>query len=78
MPLDDEEVARLGLAAAKRKVIAGELRPKLPPGLNLALKELIEECWAGEPEKRPTFSTICEKLRQIQRGLACSEAPHQP
>lgn len=67
VPLADE-VVEGGHYAKIEAVIAG-LRPTLPDDLNPDLKQLIVECWNGEPEKRPTFSTICQKLEKIQRGL---------
>ena len=32
-------------------------------------KDLVAMCWCHEPEKRPTFSHIAMKLREIQRHL---------
>lgn len=37
-------------------------RPKFPDSVNESLKKLIEQCWSGEPEKRPSFETIFFKL----------------
>jgi serine/threonine protein kinase len=31
-----------------------------------SLKMLIEECWSGDPLKRPAFASICERLRRIK------------
>ena len=39
------------------KLEKGE-RLTIPPGCPLALYEVISQCWAYEPSKRPTFSTL--------------------
>lgn len=31
--------------------------------------EVIKECWAQDPEKRPDFKTIRSKLKELQRGM---------
>ena len=64
VPLVDE-ANELGPPQARLRVIAG-LRPTLPSDLKSDLKVLIEECWDGKPEQRPTFSTICTRLQKIQ------------
>ncbi|KAG0602762.1 hypothetical protein M758_10G039000 [Ceratodon purpureus] len=71
VPLADEE-RNLGQTAVKLAVIRDGLRPTLPADLNSDLKQLIEECWVGKPEKRPNFSSICEKLQTIQDRLRSS------
>ncbi|KAG0558632.1 hypothetical protein KC19_10G042400 [Ceratodon purpureus] len=71
VPLADED-RNLGQTAVKLAVIRDGLRPTLPADLNSDLKQLIEECWVGKPEKRPNFSSICEKLQTIQDRLRSS------
>jgi hypothetical protein len=34
-----------------------------------SLKTLIEECWSGDPLKRPAFASICKRLRGIKGFL---------
>jgi hypothetical protein len=34
-----------------------------------SLKTLIEECWSGDPLKRPAFGSICKRLRRIKGFL---------
>jgi serine/threonine protein kinase len=38
------------------------LRPKLPDGLPVAVKTLIEECWHPDPAQRPQFTEIRTKV----------------
>jgi len=44
-------------------------RPKLPPNCRpVDLCSLIQQCWDGNPDKRPDFHHICTRLRYI-KGL---------
>ncbi|CAK9209765.1 unnamed protein product [Sphagnum troendelagicum] len=43
-------------------------RPKLPPNCPVDLCSLIQQCWDGNPDKRPDFHDICTRLRYI-KGL---------
>lgn len=48
--------------------IARGLRPSLPPsdeGCPEAFGELIRDCWQTEPEKRPPFAAIVERLEAM-------------
>ncbi|XP_060176998.1 serine/threonine-protein kinase CTR1-like isoform X1 [Lycium barbarum] len=45
-------------------------RPDIPRNLNPAVATIIEACWADEPWRRPSFSTIMDMLRpQIRSPL---------
>mmetsp|Transcript_30979 Transcript_30979/g.78271 ORF Transcript_30979/g.78271 Transcript_30979/m.78271 type:complete len:506 (+) Transcript_30979:133-1650(+) len=37
-------------------------RPIFPPGVSGMMKDLVTECWAPQPEDRPTFSVICDRI----------------
>jgi serine/threonine protein kinase len=51
----------------KERVLRG-MRPQLPPDCPSDLSSLIQQCWDGDPDKRPNFQEICTKLRHI-KGL---------
>ena len=38
-------------------------RPDIPSDCNPFFKELITQCWQGEPTKRPSFPLILETLK---------------
>lgn len=38
---------------------------KIPSNSPIELKELIEQCWSGIPEERPTFSSILQSLNNL-------------
>ena len=40
-------------------------RPKINSNVPIAYKELIEECWQNDPERRPTFGEIVNNIKNI-------------
>ncbi|XP_064962915.1 serine/threonine/tyrosine-protein kinase HT1-like [Musa acuminata AAA Group] len=46
------------------------LRPVVPPECPAALRALIEQCWALQPDKRPDFWQIVKVLEQFESALA--------
>ncbi|RWR96251.1 serine/threonine-protein kinase STY8-like protein [Cinnamomum micranthum f. kanehirae] len=55
------------------KAYVANERPPFTAPLKLysyGIKELIEECWHGNPTKRPTFRQIIDKLSSISKQLA--------
>ncbi|MCO5604820.1 hypothetical protein L7F22_058993 [Adiantum nelumboides] len=52
--------------ALKEKIVKSHERPTLPPSLHPGLKDLIERCWDGRPESRPSFGAICQQLDQVR------------
>jgi serine/threonine protein kinase len=55
------------------KLIAGT-RPELPMNLPPSLSSLIKACWDIDPGQRPTFTTICEELRNMQQFIRVPSA----
>ncbi|KAG0599871.1 hypothetical protein M758_12G184200 [Ceratodon purpureus] len=68
VPYEDQRREE-GFEEVRRKVIAGTLRPELPGKLDPSLRRLIEDCWDADPARRPTFSTICERLQKIRMAV---------
>lgn len=44
------------------KVVSENYRPKFNIKIKESIKQLIEQCWATDPNKRPTFNEIFHKL----------------
>lgn len=51
-------------------VVNKNLRPVVPPECPDALRALIEQCWALQPDKRPDFWQIVKVLEQFESALA--------
>jgi len=47
---------------SKKTIVNKGKKPKVPKGTNKELKSLMKDCWKTEPEKRPEFKTIYERL----------------
>ncbi|CAM6106557.1 unnamed protein product [Calypogeia fissa] len=54
-------------------VVHKHLRPQIPDNCPRPLKELMEECWAENPDKRPSFWQIVERLEQFQDCIRCNK-----
>merc|ERR1711871_1603249 len=67
----------------QREIMDG-LRPVIPPpgppssnagGMTESLRQLIQDCWDTDPEKRPSFERILQRLETVRRDiLAWKEA----
>jgi len=66
-PFSTDELLNPSVKAFKERVLRG-MRPQLPPDCPSHLASLIQQCWDGNPDKRPNFQEICTKLRHI-KGL---------
>jgi hypothetical protein len=54
----------------KVRVAEGNHRPSISSSMTPRVKQLIDECWAPDPKKRPTFDKICLSLRVEHEELA--------
>jgi len=57
----------------KRAVCYEGERPIIPQSALPSLKALIETCWQGEPDKRPSFQDIISELEKIIVDAAVSD-----
>lgn len=44
------------------RVVLNELRPDIPADTPTDIANIVAACWAGEPEARPTFRAIMERI----------------
>lgn len=52
------QVECIGLITDEKNIY----RPPIPSEMPAEWKDLIQKCWDNEPEKRPSFTTICNEL----------------
>ena len=52
-------------------VLTENLRPEIPENCLPEYAELMKQCWAKNPEERPSFDVVLRILKQIKRGLSC-------
>ncbi|KAG0556602.1 hypothetical protein KC19_11G066300 [Ceratodon purpureus] len=57
--------ANLSSNELRKQISSSGLRPKLPSDCPEALASLISSCWDADPERRPSFSSICDELDEI-------------
>ena len=46
-----------------KEIIVEGKRPKLSKSWPFVIKNLLERCWAAKPSDRPTFQSVCEKIK---------------
>jgi hypothetical protein len=46
------------------RVVDGE-RPEVPDSVAAGARELIEDCWAHDPDDRPTCAAIVDRLEEM-------------
>ena len=49
-------------------VIRGELRPTITDGIPRPLAEIMRECWALNPLRRPDFAELAQRLAAMEQG----------
>jgi serine/threonine protein kinase len=60
--LNRSQTARLGLVE--------DWRPEIPDSVVPPVRELIAECWSNDPEERPTFAEIVDRLAKMEFKVA--------
>ena len=57
--------AAMDTAKVMNGVMAGELRPPVPPHCDGGFAKLMADCWEANSRMRPSFSKIAEALQDI-------------
>ena len=50
-------------------IVNNTLRPSIPNWCDPGWRSLMEQCWSGDPSKRPTFSDVARELRAIAASM---------
>ena len=63
--MDLHPYPNLGAFQTIYKVKMENIRPELPPTTSVAMRKLLEQCWALEAQDRPSFQEINLSLSAI-------------
>ena len=69
-PFDEFEISKSGFVSQLEDAIIDGLRPTIPIDCPARYKELIEDCWHGDPKARPNFEEICLRIYSLQENLS--------
>lgn len=62
LPYSTEEEKKLNIFGLLQKIETQDYRPKFTVNVKKPLKKLIERCWAPDPNSRPKFEEIFDKI----------------
>jgi hypothetical protein len=65
------------VVSAKLRGITSDLLP-FPPGVPPAYVQLATDCWAAQPEQRPTAAEVDAQLGQLAQQLLGRQLPPSP
>ncbi|KAJ6934224.1 serine/threonine-protein kinase HT1-like [Populus alba x Populus x berolinensis] len=65
----EEPYANMQFGAIIGGIVSSTLRPPVPEHCDTGWRKLMEECWASDPEARPSFTEITNRLRSMSTAL---------
>ncbi|OIT05137.1 serinethreonine-protein kinase ctr1 [Nicotiana attenuata] len=65
----EEPYANLHCGAIIGGIVNNTLRPPVPQRCDSEWRKLMEECWSPDPEARPSFTQITNRLRAMTQAL---------
>ncbi|KAJ6702258.1 KINASE SUPERFAMILY WITH OCTICOSAPEPTIDE/PHOX/BEM1P DOMAIN-CONTAINING PROTEIN [Salix koriyanagi] len=65
----EEPYANMQFGAIIGGIVSNTLRPRIPENCDAGWRKLIEECWSFDPEARPSFTEITNRLRVMSTAL---------
>ncbi|XP_058770205.1 uncharacterized protein LOC131643877 isoform X1 [Vicia villosa] len=65
----EEPYANMHCGAIIGGIVNNTLRPSIPKRCDSEWKKLMEECWSPDPEARPTFTEVKNRLRNMLAAL---------
>ena len=68
-PFDEFDIAKSEFTFQLEDAIISGLRPTIPADCLPKYRELMEDCWNGDPKKRPQFDIICKRIYDIQKSI---------
>ncbi|GKA14749.1 serine/threonine protein kinase, putative isoform 1, partial [Tanacetum coccineum] len=65
----DEPYTNMHCASIIGGIVNNTLRPTIPTWCDPEWKSLMESCWSGDPQERPSFLEISQKLRTMAAAI---------
>ncbi|WJX13792.1 hypothetical protein P8452_04145 [Trifolium repens] len=65
----EEPYANMHCGAIIGGIVSNTLRPSIPKRCDSEWKKLMEECWSPDPEARPSFTEVKNRLRNMSAAL---------
>ncbi|XAR62755.1 Non-specific serine/threonine protein kinase [Bertholletia excelsa] len=65
----EEPYADMHCGAIIGGILSNSLRPPIPENCNPEWTKLMEDCWEPDPEARPSFTEIANRLREMSKAL---------
>ncbi|KAL0376884.1 UNVERIFIED_CONTAM: Dual specificity protein kinase splA [Sesamum calycinum] len=65
----DEPYANMHCGAIIGGIVNNTLRPPIPERCDPEWRKMMEECWSHEPDARPTFTEITNRLQVMSKAL---------
>jgi hypothetical protein len=53
-----------------KKVVVDQMRPEIPDFVLPNVRRIIIDCWADDPDDRPSFASILDTLKQMKFKIA--------
>lgn len=72
----EEPYANMHCGAIIGGILKNTLRPPVPERCDAEWRKLMEECWSADPDARPSFTEITDRLRSMSAAL--QSRGHQP
>ncbi|KAF4355351.1 hypothetical protein CsatB_025477 [Cannabis sativa] len=65
----EEPYADMHCGAIIGGIVNNTLRPTIPKRCDSEWRKLMEECWSADPEARPSFTDITDRLRDMSTSI---------
>ena len=75
--LGDFPYPRLSDDEVLRHLLEEDGRPEVAPAAPAQLRDMMEACWAAQPERRPTFKQIVWSLESCRQPSSKSNPAYQ-
>ncbi|TQD95962.1 hypothetical protein C1H46_018449 [Malus baccata] len=73
----EEPYANMHCGAIIGGIVKNTLRPPIPERCDSEWKKLMEQCWAPDPDIRPSFTEITNRLRAMSNALQAKVPSNQ-